>query len=175
MKRGRTRLLCALGVALACVVPVASPQLGGPAPRAAGAKSGLELHAAIEKYVAGAAVDGEAQHELRPLAAPAPGDEVVYTVTFVNVSDRTADNIRISNPIPPEMRYVADTAVAPGSEALYSVDGGRTYGLPSELFVSADGVSRRADTADYTHIRWLLRAPLDPGAKGFARFRAVVR
>ncbi len=57
---------------------------------------------------------------------------------------------------------------------LFSVDGGRTYGAPKELTVkAADGSQRTADAADYTHIRWVLKAPLDAGAKGFARFRAV--
>ena len=59
---------------------------------------------------------------------------------------------------------------------LYSVDGGRTFGQPRELYVGvAEGSRRLAAADDYTHIRWLLRAPLAPGAKGFARFRAVLR
>jgi hypothetical protein len=28
---------------------------------------------------------------------------------------------------------------------------------------------------DYTHIRWILRAPLEAGARGFTRFGAIVR
>jgi uncharacterized repeat protein (TIGR01451 family) len=107
---------------------------------------------------------------------PLSGDEVVYTIAFTNVSTTPAQNIRISTPIPPTMRYFAGTAAAPGSKVLYSVDGGRTYGAPAELFVAApDGATHSAEAADYTHVRWVLDAPLDAGAKGFARFRAIVR
>ena len=41
--------------------------------------------------------------------------------------------------------------------------------------VGADAVARLADAADYTHVRWVLDAPLDVGATGIARFRAVPR
>jgi hypothetical protein len=59
---------------------------------------------------------------------------------------------------------------------LYSIDGGRSFGLPEELLVtSGDGAPRTADAGEYTHIRWLLAKPLAPGATGFARFRAVRR
>jgi len=175
MTRGRPALLLALGVALYGGASSGSAQLGSPAPRTALPRGNLELHAAIETIVTAAASDGEPLSTLVPVALPVPGDEVVYTVTFVNVSDGAVGNIRISNPIPAQMSYLPDTAFAPGSQVLYSVDGGRTYGLPSELFVTVDGSRRTAQAAAYTHIRWLLRSPLDAGAKGFARFRAVVR
>ncbi|HUQ52538.1 MAG TPA: hypothetical protein VM692_09970, partial [Gammaproteobacteria bacterium] len=63
-----------------------------------------------------------------------------------------------------------------GSEALFSIDNGRTFGRPEELTVpTANGGTRPADAADYTHVRWILSAPLDVGASGVARFRAVPR
>jgi hypothetical protein len=74
------------------------------------------------------------------------------------------------------LRYVAKSASGPGSEVLFSVDNGRTFGLPDELTLAApDGSVRSADAAEYTHVRWILRAPLDAGATGIARFRAVPR
>jgi uncharacterized repeat protein (TIGR01451 family) len=105
-----------------------------------------------------------------------PGDEVVYTVAFENPSDRLVDQVRITAPIPSQLAYVADTAYCPGGLALFSTDNGRTYGLPDELAtVAADGTRSRVVPAAYTHVRWILKAPLQQGAKGFARFRAVVR
>lgn len=111
-----------------------------------------------------------------PAGAPSPGDELVLTVTFANVSAHSLDGVRITQPIPPNMRYVDGSAIGPGSEVLYSVDGGLTYGQPNELKVAAADGARRAATADdYTHVRWLLKAPLEAGARGFARFRAIAR
>jgi uncharacterized repeat protein (TIGR01451 family) len=105
-----------------------------------------------------------------------PGDEVVYTIAFENKNRLAVDNVRITNPIPPRMRYLENSAFGPGADVLYSVDGGKTYGKPSELIVATEeGVSHLAAATDYTHIRWVLKAPLEAGAKGFARFRAVLR
>jgi uncharacterized repeat protein (TIGR01451 family) len=138
-------------------------------------RGSLELATIVEKVVEVPQPDGATKAALVPIAVAAAGDEVVYTVTFVNVGTQPADSVRITNPIPSEMRYLAGTAFGPGSDVLYSVDGGLTFGAPKELLVRAgDGTPRTADAADYTHIRWVLRSPLDPRAKGFARFRAVV-
>jgi hypothetical protein len=74
------------------------------------------------------------------------------------------------------MRYVEGSGVGPGSQVLYSVDGGATYGQPNELaIVSADDVRRGANAGDYTDVRWLIKAPLAAGARAFVRFRATVR
>jgi hypothetical protein len=78
--------------------------------------------------------------------------------------------------VPADLRYVAGTAVGPGSEALFSVDQGQRFGRPEELTVpSGNGAPRRADPADYTHVRFVLSSPLDPGAAGTVRFRVVPR
>jgi|SRR5882672_1839913 len=159
-----TLALCALGPA------ALAQQKGGQS------RGNLELTTVVEKIVETRQQDGTTKTDLTPVDVALPGDEVVYTVTFKNVSAQPADNIRITNPIPHEMRYLADSAFGPGSEVMYSVDGGRTYGRPGELRVAAgDGSQRTASPDDYTDIRWVLKAPLDAGAKGFARFRAIVR
>jgi hypothetical protein len=73
------------------------------------------------------------------------------------------------------LRYVAQTASGPGSDVLFSVDNGRSFGRPEELSLALPDGVRGADAADYTHIRWILRAPLDAGALGVVRFIAVPR
>ena len=136
----------------------------------------LELMTVVEKVREIAGPDGATRTELEPVETAVPGDEVVYTVTFTNIGEETAENVRITNPIPPQMRYVDGTAFGPGTDVLYSTDGGASYGVSGELMVrSDDGSERPAGAADYTHIRWVLNAPLDAGAKGFARFRAVLQ
>jgi uncharacterized repeat protein (TIGR01451 family) len=157
-------VLCALVSAAAAQAP------------AARLRAGLELTTRTEKILAVAQTDGTTRAELVPAGVASLGDEVVITVSFENVSAQALDGVRITQEIPSGLRYVDRSAIGPGSEVLYSVDGGRTYGQPSELTVAAADGRRRIATADeYTHIRWLLKAPLEAGAKGFARFRAVVR
>jgi hypothetical protein len=78
--------------------------------------------------------------------------------------------------VPTDVKYVPQSASGPGSEVLFSVDHGKTFGRPEELVLAApEGGARAADAADYTHVRWIFRAPLDAGASGVARFRAVPR
>jgi uncharacterized repeat protein (TIGR01451 family) len=136
----------------------------------------LKLTAELQIYDSRAGGAGEAKLTPFVPSRADPGDEVVYTVAFVNVSGRMVDQVRITAPIPPQVQYVADSAYSPGGLALYSIDDGRTFALPEELFVvGADGAKARATPSAYTHVRWVLRAPLEDGAKGFARFRGIVR
>jgi hypothetical protein len=84
--------------------------------------------------------------------------------------------LRITSPVPADLRYVHGSASGPGSAVLFSVDNGRTFGRPDELTLALpDGGTRLADAADYTHVRWILEAPLAAGAAGVARYRAVPR
>ena len=130
----------------------------------------------MQTLQAGAAQGGDATLTAFVPARALPGAEVVYTVAFENATDRLVDQVRITAPIPSLLAYVADTAYCPGGLALFSSDDGRTYGLPDELSAPGpDGTKTRVAPAAYTHVRWILNAPLQQGAKGFARFRAVVR
>jgi uncharacterized repeat protein (TIGR01451 family) len=103
-------------------------------------------------------------------------DQLIVSVRFTNAGRQVLDGVRITSPIPADVQYVAHSASGPGSDALFSVDNGRTFGRPEELtIVSADGSTRGAAAADYTHVRWILKAPLAAGATGVARYRAVPR
>ena len=103
-------------------------------------------------------------------------DELVVSVKFTNATQHVLDSIRITSPVPADAAYVAQTASGPGSEVLFSIDGGKTFGRPDELVLpGADGGTRAAEPGEYTHVRWVMRAPLDAGASGLARFRAVPR
>ncbi len=136
----------------------------------------LDVQTVVQKVQTTSDTAGQSKTELIPVETALPGDEVVYTVTFKNIGEEPADNIRITNPIPEQMRYVAGTAFGPGTEIVYSIDGGSSYAEPAALIVKTDaGVERPAQVDDYTHIRWALNTPLEVGEQSFARFRAVVR
>jgi hypothetical protein len=117
----------------------------------------------------------EVERIVSDAAAPSAA-ALIVSVRFTNVSDHVVDSVRITSPVPPDVQYVAGSASGPGAEVLFSVDNGVRFGRPDDLtLVAADGGVRSADAADYTHVRWVLRAPLDAGAVGVARFRAVPR
>jgi hypothetical protein len=127
----------------------------------------LTLSSTLER-IAGAPVGGDALGEM--------AEQIIVSVRFTNATAEIIDSIRITSAVPPDLKYVAESASGPGSDVLFSVDHGMSFGRPDELrSTNPDGSVRSANPADYTHVRWTLRAPLDAGATGIARFRAVPR
>jgi uncharacterized repeat protein (TIGR01451 family) len=104
------------------------------------------------------------------------GDLLIYTVEARNPGPNALPQPVITTPVPEHMSYVADSAVAPGADVTYSVNGGRDFDKPENLLVRGpDGSSRRALAADYTHIRWVLKNPLKANSVAYARFRAILK
>jgi uncharacterized repeat protein (TIGR01451 family) len=121
-------------------------------------------------------VNAAGERETRLVAAETviPGERVVYTITFRNVSDEPADNVVITNPIDESLTYVDGSAFGPGTEIQFSVDGGNSYAAAALLSVVEDGVERPATASDFTHVRWVMQNDLAAGAQGTARFMAVL-
>ncbi|HUX72880.1 MAG TPA: hypothetical protein VMV25_03160 [Steroidobacteraceae bacterium] len=159
--------------------PIASPAPPGVAARAqshAGAAAPsikVTSRAQVEKQ---SLVDGRPVLRLLPANRVVAGDLVVYTLEVRNAGTAVASAVAFSSPIPRHLRYLANSAVGPGAELSFSVDGGQSYDAPAQLTVlGADGKPRPADAADYTNIRWVLKDPLQPGSVAYARYLAMLR
>ena len=105
-----------------------------------------------------------------------PGDEVVYTIHYVNRGTEPAEDVVITNPIPQHMVFT-DVGQSPrGAEVEMSADGGAEYGTPGQITVTdTGGGARPANASDYTHVRWTFQEPLEPGAEGSVSFRAQLQ
>ncbi len=113
---------------------------------------------------------------LIPADRVVPGDRVIYTLEVRNTGATVLDAPVVTHPIPDHMRYVADSALGPGAEVTYSVDGGHRFGPAEDLEVpGVNGQPRPAVAADYTHIRWQLKNSLKANSVAFMRFRALVK
>lgn len=134
----------------------------------------LFVRTVVQKEQAFVNDDGETEVRLVVADTVVPGEKVVVTTTFQNISDDAAENVVITNPISTELIYVDGSAFGPGADIEFSVDGGATFGPAAELTVTEDGVTRSADATDFTHIRWVMREELAAGAQGVARFSAVL-
>ncbi|HVY64791.1 MAG TPA: DUF11 domain-containing protein [Gammaproteobacteria bacterium] len=132
------------------------------------ADSGIRLEPSLEKLVESGAPDGAPRYDLQRGPNAADGEQFVLTVRFTNTLGATVDGVRITSAIPAGLRYVPGSATAPGGFVLLSADGGRTFGAEREL------AQRGTEAAPvvYTHVRWLLEAPLESGVSGFVRLRA---
>jgi uncharacterized repeat protein (TIGR01451 family) len=114
--------------------------------------------------------------KLIPADRVVPGDRVRYTLEVRNSGATALDAPIVIQPVPEHMRYVADTAIGPGAEVTYSVDGGHTFDRAENLKVPGpDGNPRLAVAADYTHIRWQLKNSLKVNSMACVRFRALVK
>lgn len=159
-----------LAVAAAGSLPATAP-----AQRPQVEPSPLAITSSLERLVA--ASPGSSTTMLEPAGGAAShADQLIYTARFTNQGRQVLDAVRVTSPIPADLRYLAQSASGPASAVLFSIDHARTFGPPAELTIAqADGSRRAADPADYTHVRWILEGALDPGATGVVRFGAVPR
>jgi uncharacterized repeat protein (TIGR01451 family) len=101
-----------------------------------------------------------------------PGDRLVFELSYRNVGAEPATGFTITDPIPSSVAFAGDESAG----AIFSVDGGRTWGPLAALRVAQpNGGSRPAAISDVTHIRWVFARPIPAGAAGSVSFRGVVK
>jgi uncharacterized repeat protein (TIGR01451 family) len=131
----------------------------------------------VQKVERVTAQDGTVTTRLIPAEKVVPGDEMHYTIVFRNDAQVPVDagTIVITNPIPENTVYVADTAFGSGTAITFSVDGAKTFGSPDELTVVRDGQTVPASNADYTTIRWTFGPSLAPAAQSYVSFNVRLK
>ena len=134
----------------------------------------LDVTTVVQKEEVFTNEDGEPEKRLVDANTIVPGERVVYTITFRNISDQSADNVVITNPIDSNLTYVDGSAIGPGTVIEFSVDGGKSWGSPDALQVSEGGRTRRAEAKDFTHVRWTVQNDVAAGALGVVSFTAVL-
>jgi uncharacterized repeat protein (TIGR01451 family) len=90
------------------------------------------------------------------------GDEVHYTIRVQNPGDEPVLDIVVTKRLPFGVVYSPGSAVGPACDVELSSDGGATF-----------APATRKAAANYSHVRWILRRPLSPGATALLRFRAT--
>lgn len=121
---------------------------------------------------------GETESRLIDPASVVPNDELRYTILFENVSEDVivdAGSVVITNPIPPQVLYIEDSAFGAGTAITFSADDGFSWGSPDEVMVSDGDRERVAAPGEYTHVRWTFEPALEPGQQGSVFFRARLR
>ncbi len=141
---------------------------------AAMADGSLDVRTIVQKEEVTVNDAGETERKMVPAELVIPGESVFYTITFKNVGEESADNVVITNPIAENLTYIEGSAFGPGTDIQFSADGGATFAAAAELTVTNNGQQRAATVDDYTHVRWVMKNNLEPGAQGTARFAAVL-
>ena len=107
-----------------------------------------------------------------------PGEVLTWTVDAVNVGNAPALEYRAITHVPRGTEYVKDSAVAEGANALYSIDGGKSFSpQPMIEQKQADGSVKLtpAPLSMYTSIRYEWANPLAQDAKVTASYQVRVK
>jgi hypothetical protein len=141
---------------------------------AAWAQSPVSLQSKVETERMVKQADGQTVATRLPVKSAVPGEEVIVTNTFSNVSKKPADKLVLTNPIAADLRF--KNAWGDNAVITYSVDGGKFFDAAEVLKVKgADGQMQTAKPTDFTHVRWVMRNSLAAGASTAVGFNALVR
>ncbi len=104
-----------------------------------------------------------------------PGDQVGYRILVENKGDKPADDIVLNNPVPENTFYIDGSARGANSSIVFSVDQGKTFATPENLFIIKDGKKIPATASHYSSVRWVLTTPLKAGEKGSVQYVVQVK
>jgi len=87
-----------------------------------------------------------------------PNDIIKYINTITNDKNESLANAKITNPIDPNLEFIADSAKSKAKfSAKYSVDGGKSFSEPSKLFVKdKKGKKIQAQAKHYNAIEFIV-------------------
>jgi len=107
-----------------------------------------------------------------------PGDEIIYTLAYVNSGTEAAKDVVISDPIPAGTIFIPGSASEVG-DLTFSIDKGKSYKratlLTYEIKANDGSMQKRvASPDDYTDIRWTINL-IPAGGKGSVNFKVKVK
>ena len=154
---------CALATAVP--PPAWAEEAAGPEPAGADtvaiATGPLATEIVVEKFEVEVLPDGTETRRFVRAERLDAGDEVHYTIRVRNPGKLPVLDVVVTKRLPFGVAYIPGSAVGPGCDIELSSDGGATFGP----------AGRKG--ASYSHVRWILRRPLAPGATALLRFRAT--
>jgi uncharacterized repeat protein (TIGR01451 family) len=119
--------------------------------------------------------DGSMQDQWQQPDKLLPGERVGYQIEVNNKGTEPATDIVIANPIPEHTVYIQDSAKGLNATIEFSVDNGKTFALPAQLFVDENGKRVQASSEDFTQVRWKLNQPLAAGASSTVQYIVKIK
>jgi len=125
--------------------------------------------------------NGQEVSKLVPVESTSSGDILVYTINYVNNSETaTAPETAVVGIIPKGTQFVTGSeSTGAGLELQYSISNGESF-LPAPITIpvrQADGSFRQqpAPAAMFTHIRRVLKNPVQPQGSGKVLYKVKVQ
>jgi uncharacterized repeat protein (TIGR01451 family) len=143
---------------------------------ASSASAQVRLENTIKKVETFVNSAGTVERRLVDAMSVVPGDELQYTVHFVNNGTQPVDagTIVITDAIPAHTEYLDGTAFGSGTQVWFSVDG-EMFASPADLSLVKDGVEVNASASQYRSIRWNFGPALQPGASSYVSFNVRLK
>ena len=161
----------------------ASWQHNGAAIAQTQSQSSVQLQLNAAKKIVQVDKQGKQQVSWQPLQGKVvvqPGDVIRYTLAGGNNSDRPANNLVVTQPIPQQTAYLLNSVTVdhPGTIVTYSIDKGKTFvAKPIIQIKLADGKvqTQPAPAEMYTHVRWKFAQPINPKTALNAAYQVRVK
>lgn len=138
----------------------------------------LDLKTTIEKEVK-VKKQGKWVIETQAVDKTAPGDVLVFTITYTNAGKSPLTDAVVVNPVPKGVAVNPQSAEGKDTEVTGSIDNSRSFhALPVMVKLKKpDGSleSKPAPPESYTHIRWGIKKPVQAGQSGQVSFKATVK
>jgi uncharacterized repeat protein (TIGR01451 family) len=142
---------------------------------AAAPKSPLENVLKAEKVVT--AADGK--ESIQPMKKIAPGEIIQYRIDQKNVGAGPLKEITAIGPIPKGTKYVGQSAKTQTAGVFeVSIDNGKTWSKEPVIRkvknAAGEMVDETVPPAEYTHLRWAAKEPMNKGEKRSFVYRVRV-
>lgn len=106
----------------------------------------------------------------------APGDAILYRITYKNVGEEPVEGIVLQSQIPSDLVISEGSAEAAGARVQYSIDGGTSFADRGALVVTTpEGTQRPAEATDLTNVLWSVAGSLAAGESGSVSYRGLVK
>ncbi|MCX5852544.1 MAG: hypothetical protein NT072_10915 [Deltaproteobacteria bacterium] len=117
--------------------------------------------------------------EYVPAKTTAPDDVLLYTITYKNEGKTELKDAAIMDAVPDGTVYILESAGGKDTEAVFSIDGGKTFQKPPITYMvkNSDGtiVRKPAPAEMYTHVQWIVKKFVLPGESGIVNFKVKVK
>ena len=114
-----------------------------------------------------------------PLDKIKSGDILVYTVMYHNTGKSVARDVTVVDPVPANTVYLPGSAAGKDAKIFFSINGGATFVEPPVLRKSLDAAGKEilqpAPPELFTHIKWIIKAPVPANATGTVTFKVKVK
>ena len=139
------------------------------------AQAGVSIYSASFQEQVKVNEKGEKVKEWVKASRVVPGTIIRYINTLNNNGKVSVSKLVVNNPVPQNMEYVANSASCQDECSIsYSVDGGKTFKEPMELFLGVGQNRHLAKASEYTNIRWVVRR-LDAKMQSSVEYKARLK